>query len=128
MTQYDHGYPVDIDRLCVATTKRGRPCQNPPLVGQDRCAYHGGQVAERDRRFGESLNEARVQSQADARAQGRCVVPTGLGGICNRPAPEQFYDPAVDGPVCRKHAREILVERLTDDQVSELWDRLVASP
>ena len=35
-----HGYSVD--QTCLATTKRGRRCLNPPLVGRPFCALHGG--------------------------------------------------------------------------------------
>ena len=47
MQKTDHGHPVDPDRLCESLTKRGRACENPPVVGQRLCADHGGQVAER---------------------------------------------------------------------------------
>jgi hypothetical protein len=71
MTRYDHGCPVDVGRLCAATTKRGRPCRNPALVGLDLCAYHGRQVAERARWSAEVLNGARPQLHADPRALER---------------------------------------------------------
>ena len=37
---------MDHDKTCLATTKRGRRCLHPPLVGRPFCALHGGmQVA-----------------------------------------------------------------------------------
>ena len=40
MVRMDHGYPVE--RTCLATTKRGRRCLHPPLVGRAFCALHEG--------------------------------------------------------------------------------------
>ncbi len=48
MARMDHGYPVD--KTCLATTKRGRRCLHPPLVGRPFCVLHGGQVDERQMR------------------------------------------------------------------------------
>jgi hypothetical protein len=38
----DHGYEVDINKRCRATTKKDRQCTLPPLVGIDLCALHAG--------------------------------------------------------------------------------------
>ena len=38
LARMDHGYPVD--KTCLATTKRGRRCLHPPLVGRLFCALH----------------------------------------------------------------------------------------
>jgi hypothetical protein len=38
----DHGYNVDPNKRCRATTKKERPCALPALVGIDLCALHSG--------------------------------------------------------------------------------------
>ena len=48
--RYDHGHPVDETRRCEAKTKVGRQCRNYALVGEPRCALHGGEAAEHNRR------------------------------------------------------------------------------
>ena len=40
MARMNPRYPVD--KTCLATTKRGRRCLHPPLVGRPFCALHGG--------------------------------------------------------------------------------------
>jgi hypothetical protein len=67
MQKTDHGNPVDPDGLCESLTKRGRPCQNPPVAGQRFCAYHGGQVAER--------RAERVQLLSSPEALGHALDP-----------------------------------------------------
>lgn len=56
--RYDHGYPVDMNQQCIATTRAGRRCKNNALVQGDvrlsdgtmaivtepKCALHGGQA------------------------------------------------------------------------------------
>jgi hypothetical protein len=44
MQQRSHGSPVDDDRLCGGTTRRGNQCWNPPLEGQWFCPDHGGRT------------------------------------------------------------------------------------
>ena len=43
MARMDRWYPVD--QTCLATTKRGRRCLHPPLVGRPSCALHGRQTS-----------------------------------------------------------------------------------
>lgn len=38
----DHGYEVDSDKRCTATTKKDRQCQLPPIRGISLCALHSG--------------------------------------------------------------------------------------
>ena len=30
------------NRVCGAKTRKGRPCQNAPVLGRNRCRMHGG--------------------------------------------------------------------------------------
>jgi hypothetical protein len=38
----DHGYEVDENKRCTATTQKQRQCSLPPLRGIERCALHAG--------------------------------------------------------------------------------------
>jgi hypothetical protein len=38
----DHGYEVDPDKRCRATTKKERQCSLPAVRGIDLCALHAG--------------------------------------------------------------------------------------
>ena len=38
----DHGYPVDDDKRCTATTQKQRRCSQPPVAGIELCALHAG--------------------------------------------------------------------------------------
>ncbi|MPZ48061.1 MAG: hypothetical protein GEU75_01905 [Dehalococcoidia bacterium] len=38
----DHGYEVDANKRCRATTKKDRPCALNALAGIDLCALHSG--------------------------------------------------------------------------------------
>jgi hypothetical protein len=38
----DHGYEVDENKRCRATTKKERQCALPALRGIDLCALHSG--------------------------------------------------------------------------------------
>lgn len=38
----DHGYAVQADKRCAATTKKQRQCTLPALVGLTKCALHSG--------------------------------------------------------------------------------------
>ncbi|HWC28836.1 MAG TPA: hypothetical protein VG845_02030 [Dehalococcoidia bacterium] len=38
----DHGYEVDENKRCRATTKKERQCTLPALAGIDLCALHAG--------------------------------------------------------------------------------------
>ena len=38
----DHGYPVDENKRCRATTKKARPCSMFALAGIELCALHAG--------------------------------------------------------------------------------------
>ncbi len=38
----DHGYEVDENKRCRATTKKERQCTLPALAGIDMCALHSG--------------------------------------------------------------------------------------
>ena len=38
----DHGYEVDLDKRCRATTVKVRQCSRPVIVGIDLCALHAG--------------------------------------------------------------------------------------
>jgi hypothetical protein len=38
----DHGYAVNEDKRCAATSQKARPCANQALTGIDRCALHAG--------------------------------------------------------------------------------------
>ena len=38
----DHGYEVDTNKRCAATTKKERQCVLPPLLGINLCALHAG--------------------------------------------------------------------------------------
>ena len=38
----DHGYEVDLNKRCRATTMKERQCTLPPLVGIELCALHAG--------------------------------------------------------------------------------------
>jgi hypothetical protein len=38
----DHGYQVDEDRRCIATTKKQRQCTMHALIGSPKCALHSG--------------------------------------------------------------------------------------
>jgi hypothetical protein len=38
----DHGYEVDPDKRCRATTKKDRQCSLPAVRGIDLCALHAG--------------------------------------------------------------------------------------
>jgi hypothetical protein len=38
----DHGYAVQADKRCSATTKKQRQCTLPALVGLTKCALHSG--------------------------------------------------------------------------------------
>ena len=50
----DHGYEVDADKRCSATTKKVRQCQMPPLRGIKLCALHSGLAKPRlNPRFGD---------------------------------------------------------------------------
>ena len=50
----DHGYAVDAQRRCSATTKKQRQCTLPALVGSPKCALHAGLARpRRDARYGD---------------------------------------------------------------------------
>jgi len=38
----DHGYKVDEDKRCTATTKKQKQCSMNALVGSPKCALHSG--------------------------------------------------------------------------------------
>ena len=38
----DHGYAVNEDKRCIATTKKDRQCQLRSIVGIELCALHSG--------------------------------------------------------------------------------------
>lgn len=38
----DHGYQVNENKRCSATTKKERQCTLPALAGIDMCALHSG--------------------------------------------------------------------------------------
>ena len=40
--ELDHGYEVDENKRCRATTKKERQCTLPALAGIDLCALHSG--------------------------------------------------------------------------------------
>jgi hypothetical protein len=49
----DHGYQVDEDRRCAATTVKQRPCSMHALVGSPKCALHSGLAKpKRDAAYG----------------------------------------------------------------------------
>ena len=75
----DHGYAVDEDKRCSATSQKARPCANQALTGIDRCALHAGLARAKgapgygDPRALEEYKRRRL-APAGARAQ------TGAGG------------------------------------------------
>jgi hypothetical protein len=70
--RYDHGYPVDANQQCIATTRAGRRCKNKALmqgevrlsdgtiaiVTEPKCALHGGQAETASTSVTEALNAA----------------------------------------------------------------------
>jgi hypothetical protein len=73
----DHGYQVDADRRCTATTKKQRQCSMPALVGSPKCALHSG-LAKPKRDFAhgspqalESFKRTLLQRDQGSRATGR---------------------------------------------------------
>ncbi len=72
----DHGYAVDADKRCTATTKKQRQCSLPALVGLSKCALHSGLARpKRDSRHGnpqalDAYRRALVQPTA-GRGTGR---------------------------------------------------------
>jgi hypothetical protein len=38
----DHGFPVNEEKRCGATTKKLKRCSMPPLAGIELCALHSG--------------------------------------------------------------------------------------
>ena len=38
----DHGFEVDLDKRCGATSQKGRPCSLHAIMGIDLCALHSG--------------------------------------------------------------------------------------
>jgi hypothetical protein len=71
----DHGYPVDEQRRCSATTKKQRPCSMPALVGLSKCALHSGLARpRRDAHYGDPQ-----ALEAYKRAQGQASSARGGG-------------------------------------------------
>ncbi len=72
----DHGYAVEADKRCSATTKKQRQCSMPALVGLSKCALHAGLARpKRDPKCGdpqalEAYKRALVQT-APGRNAGR---------------------------------------------------------
>ena len=70
--RYDHGYPVDGNQQCIATTRAGRRCKNNALLQGDvrlsngtmaivtepKCALHGGQAGAANTSTIEALKAA----------------------------------------------------------------------
>jgi hypothetical protein len=71
--RYDHGYPIDDNQQCIATTRGGgRRCKNKALMQGDvrlsngtmaivtepKCALHGGQAEKANTTVAEALNAA----------------------------------------------------------------------
>jgi hypothetical protein len=76
----DHGYDVNEDKRCEATTKKQRRCTLPPISGIDRCALHSGLARPRsDAGYGgrKALDEYKrrlVQASTSARPGARPIA------------------------------------------------------
>jgi hypothetical protein len=46
---FDHGYPVDHTRRCIAKTARGRPCRKPAHLSQDQASRNRSARITEDR-------------------------------------------------------------------------------
>ncbi len=59
------------ERRCTATTRRGQPCANPPMVGALVCRMHGGAAGQVKRKAAVRVAEAKARTILD----GHRVTP-----------------------------------------------------
>jgi hypothetical protein len=124
---FDHGYPVDRTKRCIAKTARGRPCRKPALkpgrgVTEQKCADHGGQTATEARHQREVLQDAESApgTQVVDGHWHRCA-------LCERPMlclkarcnPER----PVDCGTCDDDPAQLWGQRLGDDLADEVVRR-----
>jgi hypothetical protein len=68
----DHGYSVDADRRCSATTKKQQQCSQPPLTGISKCALHAGLARPRkDPHYGDAQALADYRRRTEGTSAGR---------------------------------------------------------
>jgi hypothetical protein len=69
----DHGYAVQANKRCSATTKKLRQCSLPALVGLTKCALHSGLARPK-------RDPLRGNAQALEAHKRALVQPAGRGG------------------------------------------------
>jgi hypothetical protein len=152
---FDHGYPVDRTKRCIAKTARGRPCRKPALkagrgVTEQKCADHGGQTPAEARHQREVLQDAESApgTQVVDGHWHRCAMcerpmlclkarcnperPVDCGTCDDDPAPlwgQRLGDDLADEVVRRAQERYQVSGALTEDDANKVvkdWYSLVA--